>query len=174
MPRNLTYDNRNACCVPYDSPAATDPQNRKAECPMTYEEKRDWLFRYKDSLRREEELAQEVERLHSEACRITPLLSGIPGAAVDGEKLPRAVEQIVEAQDRLQTQINQCGAIRRQVVAAIEQIADPRDHEILRRRYLLGQKWEEISVEMCLEYRWVTRRHHKAIDAMILTPESPT
>lgn len=140
---------------------------------MTYEEKVRWLRRYQDSLRRERELAEEVEQLRARACKVTPSLTGMPGGTCDGQSLPRAVESIVQAQQELQAQINQCGYIRREVVAALEQVTNARDHEILRRRYLLGQKWEQIAVEMHLEYRWVTRRHRRTVESMILTPESP-
>ena len=75
------------------------------------------------------------------------------------------------AQQELQAQINLCGATRREVVAALDQITDARDHEILRRRYLLGQRFEQIAVEMMLEYRWVRRLHKRAVS--ILTLESP-
>ena len=141
---------------------------------MTYENKVAWLRRYQDSLRRERELGQELEQLRSRACKVTPALTGMPGGAGDGQSLARAVASIVQAQQELQDQINVCGAIRREIVSALNQITNPRDHEILRRRYILGQRWEVIAVEMHLEYRWVTRRHHSAVDAMILTPESPT
>lgn len=141
---------------------------------MTYENKVAWLRRYQDSLRRERELGQELEQLRSRACKVTPALTGMPGGAGDGQSLARAVASIVQAQQELQAQINVCGAIRREIVSALNQITNPRDHEILRRRYILGQRWEVIAVEMHLEYRWVTRRHHRAVDAMILTPESPT
>ena len=136
---------------------------------MTYEEKVRWLRRYQDSLRRERELAEELEQLHARACKVTPSLTGMPG----GTSLARAVERIVQAQQELQAQINQCGYIRHEVVAALEQVTNARDHEILRRRYILGQRWEEIAVEMHLEYRWVTRRHRHTVESMILTPESP-
>ena len=141
---------------------------------MTYENKVAWLRRYQDSLRRERELGQELEQLRSRACKVTPALTGMPGGAGYGQSLARAVASIVQAQQELQAQINVCGAIRREIVSALNQITNPRDHEILRRRYILGQMWEVIAVEMHLEYRWVTRRHHRAVDAMILTPESPT
>ena len=32
--------------------------------------------------------------------------------------------------------------------------------------WLLGQRFEEIAVEMCLEYRWVRRIHKKCIGKM--------
>lgn len=130
---------------------------------MTYEEKVRWLRRYQDSLRREQELAEEVEQLRSRACKVTPSLSGMPGGTSDGQALPRAVEQILEAQQELQGQIEQCNTIRQEVVDAIEQITNPRDKEILRRRYLLGQRWETISANMYLEYRWILKCHHNII-----------
>ena len=140
---------------------------------MTYEEKVRWLRRYQDSLRREQELAEEVEQLRSRACKVTPSLSGMPGGTSDGQALPRAVEQILEARQELQAQIEQCNTIRREVVDAIEQITNPRDKEILRRRYLLGERWEYIAVSMHLEYRWVTRKHRASVESLLLTPESP-
>ena len=134
---------------------------------MIYEEKVRWLRRYQDSLRREQELAEEVEQLRSRACKVTPSLSGMPGGTSDGQDLPRAVEQILEAQQELQAQIEQCNAIRKEVVNAIEQITNPRDKEILRRRYLLGQKWETVSLEMYLEYSWVLKCHHNIITKLL-------
>lgn len=130
---------------------------------MNYEEKVHWLRRYRDALQLEEELLQELETQRARACKTTAALTGVPGGGGDGQALPRAVESIVAIQQELQAQINICGAIRREVVAVLDQVADERDHEILRRRYLLGQRFEEIAVEMCLEYRWVRRRHKRTI-----------
>lgn len=133
---------------------------------MNYEEKVHWLRRYRDALRLEEELRQELEDQRSRACKTTAALTGMPGGGGDGQALPRAVESIVAIQQELQAQINICEAIRREVVAALDQVADERDHEILRRRYLRGQKFEQIAVEMNLEYRWVRRLHKKCVGKM--------
>lgn len=130
---------------------------------MTYEEKVRWLRRYQDSLRREQELAEEVEQLRSRACKVTPSLSGMPSGTSDGQALPRAVEQILEAQQELETQIEQCNAIRREVVENIERVTNPRDKEILRRRYLLGEDLKVISDNMFLEYRWIRKLHKLSI-----------
>ena len=135
---------------------------------MTYEEKVRWLRRYRDSLRLERTLREELAEQQSRACKITAALTGMPGGGGDGQALPRAVESIIAAQQKLQAQINLCGATRREVVAAIDQVTDARDHEILRRRYLLGQRFEEIAVEMCLEYRWVRRRHKKGVEMLTI------
>mgnify|MGYP002770452884 FL=1 len=131
---------------------------------MNYEEKVHWLRRYRDALQLEEELRQELEDQRSRACKTTAALTGMPGVGGDGQALPRAVESIIAAQQELQAQINLCGATRREVVAVIDQIEEERGHEILRRRYLLGQRFEQIAVEMCLEYRWVRRLHKRAVE----------
>ena len=136
--------------------------------PMTYDDKIKWLRRYQDSLRRERELSEEVDQLTTRACKVTPALTGMPGGGGDGQSLPRAVESIIQAQQELDAQINQCGAIRREIVAAIDQIANPRDHEILRRRYILGQKWENIAVETGIDLRWVYRRHRAAVQRLVI------
>lgn len=135
---------------------------------MTYEEKVRWLRRYQDSLRRERELAEELEQLHARACKVTPSLTGMPGGPSDGQSLARAVESIVQAQQELQAQINQCGYIRREVVAALEQVTNARDHETLRRRYILGQRWEEIAVEMHYKYQHVCRCHRDAVTKLVI------
>lgn len=138
---------------------------------MTYEEKVRWLKRYRDALRLEKELREELEAQRARACKTTAALTGMPGGGGDGQALSRAVESIVAAQQELQAQINLCGATRGEVVAALDQVTDTRGHEILRRRYLLGQRFEEIAVDMVLEYRWVRRLHKRAVN--ILTLESP-
>lgn len=135
---------------------------------MTYEEKVRWLWRYRDALKLEVELRQELEAQRARACKTTAALTGMPGGGSDGQALPRAVESIVAAQQELQAQINLCGATRREVVAALDQVTDTRDHEILRRRYLLGQRWEKIAVEMNIELRWVYRRHRRAVSGLTM------
>lgn len=80
---------------------------------------------------------------------------------------PRAVERIIQAQQELERQIAICADTRRDIITIINQITDARDQEILRRRYLLGQRFEQIAVEMHLEYRWVRRRHKQAIEMLL-------
>lgn len=135
---------------------------------MTYDEKIAWLRRYRKALRRQAELEQEVEQLDSTAKRVTPMLSGMPGGPGEGNALPRAVENLLEAKEELEAQINVCGTIRREVVAVIEQVTNPRDHEILRRRYLLGQRWEQIAVEMHYRYQHICRCHRAAVGKLVM------
>ncbi len=137
---------------------------------MTDDEKVRWLRRYRDALRLEDELRQELEAQRARACKTTAALTGMPGGGGDGQALPRAVESIIAAQQELQAQINLCGAVRREVVAALDQVADERDHEILRRRYLLGQTYEKIAEKMNYSIRAIIYRHNKAVEMLSLLP----
>lgn len=127
-----------------------------------------WLWRYQSCLRQEKELALEVVRLRAEAEHVTPLLTGMPGGGANTDKLSCAVERLITSQQRLECQINRGQAVRGEIVEAINHIQDQRDHEILRRRYLLGQKWETIACALPLDYRNVTRRHHRAVEKIAL------
>lgn len=129
---------------------------------MDYKEKIAFLRQYRDSLRREQLLLEELAELRSRAEGLTRVLNGMPGAPSDGSALPRAVESIVEKQKELEHQAEQCNAIRNEVEKTIEQTENETDREILHRCYILGQRFEQISVAMHLEYRWVRRKHKRA------------
>ena len=135
---------------------------------MTYSEKKAWLSRYQISLKREKVLADEIEDLRSRACRVTPALTGMPGGPSDGQSLPRAVESILQAKQDLQDQIAQCENIRRKIVEVIaRQVTDPLDNEILCRRYLCGQKWEQIAVDLGYAWAQIHRLHSKALNYIL-------
>lgn len=133
---------------------------------MNYSEKVEWLSRYRAALKKEKLLRDELQALRERAAGCGKAFDGVPGAASDGQSLPRAVESILKAQQELECQINVCGAIRREVVAAIETVPDDRDQEILRRRYLLGEKWYQIGMELPMNERGVRKRARRAIEYM--------
>lgn len=133
---------------------------------MTDQDKKRWLWRYRESLEKEKALRADLQEQESRAVKTTAVLTGMPGGGGDGQTLARAVESIVEAQQKLQAQINVCGAVRREVVAAIDQVQDERDHAILYRRYVLGQTYEQIAEAMDRTTRSIIYRHNKAIEIL--------
>lgn len=136
---------------------------------MNYKEKIAWLRRYRYSMRLERMLREECEELGSRAEKVTTFLSGTPGGSTDGQALPRAVERLVQAQQELQDQIDKCSAIRHEIVTVINQVSDPRGHEILRRRYLMGQKWDEVSESMNIDLRWAHKLHKRVLESMSIS-----
>lgn len=139
----------------------------ESEVPMTYPEKIAYLYRYRDAVRREKTIADEIEALRAEAARVTQALTGMPGGG-DGQAIPRAVERILDAQQRLAAEAARCAAARAEVRAAIDTVPDPLRRDILTRRYILGQRWERIAADNDLVMRQVFRLHHRAVEAMDL------
>lgn len=138
---------------------------------MTYKEKVRWLRRYQECLHREQELADELKQFRAHAYKITSSLTGMPKAGNDGQSLSRGVEKIVQVQNDLQTQIERCFSIRQEIITVLEQIPDQRDQEILRRRYMMNEKWEQIASDVNYCCRQVHRRHRVCVEALNL-PET--
>ena len=132
---------------------------------MTYQEKLAFLRRYREAVQQEDTILQEIEALRTQAARVTQALTGMPGGG-DGQALPRAVEQILEAQEKLQAQAARTAECRTQVAAAIYGVADPLRRDILTRRYILGQRWERIAADRGFTLRRVLQLHRSTVDRM--------
>ena len=137
---------------------------------MNYEEKKRWLKRYQEALREEAELEDELKQLRADVERITPLLSDAPGGGSNRERIPKGVERIVEVQQRIQEQIVSAQKARAEIVAVIDRVRPARGREILRRRYLLGQRWEEIAYVMHIDFSWLMRLHKRIVVGLDVDP----
>lgn len=133
---------------------------------MTYEEKKEWLRRYRKAARLERMKLDEVEQYRAAAEHVTQVLSGMPGGAGDGQALPRAVERIADAMQAANAQVMECQRICKEILNVMNQTADIQDYEILYLRYIGGKKWEQIAVKMGMEVSSVYRRHKRAVKAL--------
>ena len=135
---------------------------------MTYSEKKAWLNRYIVAAKREKLLQAELTVVRNRAEGGGKAFDGVPGGTSDGQSLPRAVESIHRVEMELKCQQNMCGAIRREVVAAIGTVPDDQDQAILRWRYLRGMQWGEIAALLPMDERWVRRRARRAVERMTI------
>lgn len=134
---------------------------------MTYREKIDWLHRYRDSVARYRVLQQERAQLRALAEGVSRGMAP-PGGDSRHDALPAAVERIAAAEDSLAAQVDICLQIRAEVEAVIARVKEPVQREVLRRRYLLCQKFEVIAGQMQLDLRWVYRLHRRAVQNLPL------
>ena len=135
---------------------------------MEYSEKITWLRRYRESLRREKLLEEEIEQLNTEAQRVTRAMSGMPGGGGDGQAIPRAVERLEETRQKLAAELSKSGALREEIASAIAKIDHPLRQDILTRRYILGQRWEKIAADHHRNIRWIFRVHRAAIEKLAI------
>ena len=132
---------------------------------MTYQEKLAFLRRYREAVRQEDTILQEIEALRCQAARVTQALTGMPGGG-DGQAIPRAVERIMETQMLLAAEAVRAVNVHDQVKAAIDGVTDPLRRDILTRRYILGQRWERIAADNNFTLRRVLQLHHSTVDRM--------
>ena len=148
-----------------------DKTNRDQE-KAAYQRKVAWLKRYQESLRAERSLLEEIEALRAEAARVTQALTGVPGGG-DGQALPRAVERIMDAQQRLAEEAERGQRARAEIERAVCAIRRPVSRDVLRRRYIFGQRWERIAADYNCELRNIFRIHHSAVAKMDIEMQSP-
>lgn len=136
----------------------------------------------KEYLWRVRNAAQELKRLEEEYEQARNDILHLKGISYDGDRvsggkigdLSDAIAALEGYAQQLNAKWDELIALRNEAGALIEQIADGRYREVLKRRYLRGQTLERIAVDLCFDYRWVKRLHGRAIvEFQKLTPESP-
>lgn len=127
------------------------------------EEKKKYLRQYVEAKRRESRLLVQINELRNMKMFPSVNMDGMPKgsghndlsgymATLDGY----LIELEAERQKAVQT--------HKTIHAAVKMIPNAIEQEILERRYLMGQGWEKIAVEMNYDYRWTLRLHGRALN----------
>ena len=130
---------------------------------MTSQDKKRWLGRYKSIKRRIASKLDERERLRSLETKITPTLSDMPKGGESSNKIEIMTERIDEIEQQISEELQSLANTRAEIEMAIQGVDKETYRELLERRYIAGERWEEISVDMSYDYRWVLRLHGKAL-----------
>ena len=126
------------------------------------EEKKRYLRQYVEAKRRETRLLAQIEELRNMKMFPSTKMDGMPKgnghndlsgymATLDGY----LIDLERERQKAIQT--------HKTIHAAVKSVPNATEQEILERRYLMGQGWEKIAVEMNYDYRWTLRLHGRAL-----------
>lgn len=130
---------------------------------MNNEEKKQYLRRYQTAKRRVALIQEEIEELRSSKTSPVGLGDGMPhgsGTSDLSGYAARLDELLRELEAEKEMQMVTYQEIRQQ----IGMVPDAIEQEILSRRYLIGQSWEKIAVEMKYSYRHVTKLHGHALN----------
>lgn len=129
---------------------------------MNNEEKKQYLRRYQVAKKRAKRIQEEIDALRSSETSPVGLGDGLPhgsgtsdlsGYAARWDELMRELEAEKEMQMVTYHEIwNQ-----------VKKIPNATEQEVLTRRYLIGQSWEKIAVEMHYSYRQIIRIHGAAL-----------
>lgn len=110
---------------------------------------------------------EQVQRLRELACHTTGAYGGeTVSHSRNVDTLPNAVSRIMEAEERMNAEIDRLLAVKEQVQAVIDQVEDAEQRVLLEYRYLSFQAWNDIAVEMGYSLRWVYKLHGLALQAV--------
>jgi len=126
----------------------------------------EWLSRYRHICNRIFCKLDEEARWMSIATKITPTMSDMPKAQSNSSKIETAVEKIDEIKEQIQQEIGTLMKERAEIEATIQSLPSERDREIFERKYIRGQYWEQIAVDMHYEYHYLVSLHSIAIKSL--------
>lgn len=90
-------------------------------------------------------LKERIEELETEAARMTPILTGLPGKGSGGDRIGAVVEQIIEEKEKLEAALQQRQEERRKAMRFINSIADSQLRTIFVLRFVAGKSWNEVA-----------------------------
>ncbi len=152
-----------------DGKGTTDlKQNSKGEriSDMTCENeaKKEYLNKYRENKEAVERIEAQIKEF--ELHEISPRVIRI-NTEPHGSRLKKDLSDYAAKKDELCSKMIQARyrrvSIYTDIFQAIEDVPDERERQILTLRYIKCLKWEEIAVEMHLEWAQVHRIHAKAL-----------
>ncbi len=135
---------------------------------MTNQDKIKYLKQYKALDRRINLKLAECEEWRDMAKKITQEYTDMPKGNGGVNRLEMAIENIDRLGREMNEDIDRLIDLRRDIQQAIKGVGDETLQELLERRYIHGQKWEDISGEMHYECRWIFRLHGKALSELTI------
>ena len=124
---------------------------------------KEYLMQYRAISAKVRMLQNEIERLRTEAESASISIDGLPKGGKGGSKMENIVVQLADFETSLQDELSQVWRTRMQIIDKLSQIKDVRHYEILRLRYLEGERWEQIAVDMNITWRHCYRLHGSAL-----------
>lgn len=130
--------------------------------PMTNEEKKKFLWGYRDSLRRMARIESEIEELRAMKMSASAGGSG-PGRKGWTDDLSSFAARLDELERDKEEELGKAMQAYERVIEAIESVEDEREQDVLFYKYIKGMSLWEISEKTSYSDRHVRRLHKKAL-----------
>lgn len=130
---------------------------------MTNQEKIQFLRQYRHILEKIEILQKDLIRWRELGEKITPSLTGMPQGGQNVPKVEQSAIMICDTQKEISERIRQLSSVYVQILSAIDTVDDISLQNLLHRRYIEGQTFEQIAYEMNYSWRHARRKHQVAL-----------
>ena len=115
-----------------------------------------WLSR---SRRVDEEINALLRSYDEMKARLTSVTQRLTGETVQSTKDPHKFDKLAELSELIDERVDELVDIKRKTTDVISRVPDQRQREVLQRRYVANEAWEEIAVDMHYSYMQVHRFH---------------
>lgn len=132
------------------------------------DKKKEFLRRYRECERREQEILEEIQRLRMDQMFPSSVNDGMPKGSQQSD-LSDYVVSMERQIGRLKRERLKKARTREQIDLAIRRMENPDERRVLRLRYLWGLKWEEVAVKMNYSWKQIHRLHGSALDNFEMT-----
>lgn len=129
---------------------------------MNNEEKKQYLRRYQEAKKRAKRIQEEIEELRSSKTSPVGLGDGLPHGSGTSD-LSGYAARLDELMRELEAEREMQMVTYHEIWNQVKKIPNATEQEVLTRRYLIGQSWEKIAVEMNYSYRHILRIHGVAL-----------
>ena len=133
------------------------------EKQMENEKKKEYLRSYRKSLRRENEILEEIQKLRADKMFPSVSYDGMPSGSSQ-QDLSDYVVLIDEQIELLKKERLERAKKRKEIEERIRAIKDDDEQSVLRMRYIKGMKWEETADELRYTQRRILQIHGEALE----------
>lgn len=132
------------------------------------EAKKEYLMQYRDAVRSEKQIDEEIRQLRLDTMMPAVVNDGMPHGSGAGDLsgyAARVDELLADLKDQMERRI----AIQREIIGAIEKLPNETEKVVLKYRYIHLEdgyrlmSWEKIAVKIGYEYRNTLYLHGKAL-----------
>jgi hypothetical protein len=108
---------------------------------------------------------EQVQSLRDLATKATATLSDMPRSASPNiHRMEDVIAKMVDLETEINADLTMLIDLKHEIVTVVKCVEAPDLQTILELRYLCFQTWEEISVALHLDIRWVHRLHNRALN----------
>lgn len=129
---------------------------------MNNEEKKQYLRRYQAAKKRAKMIQEEIDELRSSKTSPVGLGDGLTHGSGTSD-LSGYAARLDELMRELEAEKEMQMVTYHEIWNQVKKIPNATEQEVLTRRYLIGQSWEKIAVEMHYSYRQIIRIHGAAL-----------
>ena len=108
---------------------------------------------------------EQVQSLRGLAEKAVTTLSDTPNNGTRNiRRMESVIAKMVDLESEINVDIDDLVDLKSEILSLIKYVESPELQTLLELRYLCFKTWEQISVELHLDIRWIHRLHNKALN----------